>query len=88
MSSPSGSTTAHYALILYNSTSTDQAALFSTYRADQSGTGVGSNMNLIDAALWAQQGLINGLALTKGSITVAAIDGGSSNYTSTVSTIT
>lgn len=80
------STTTYYNLILYNST-TDQSALFATFRADLDGTAVGSNMNLIDAALHGIQTQVTTLQTTPAVVPVSATFSSGTLYTATASGI-
>ena len=73
-------TTTHYALALYNA-STDEPQNYSDYRQAQSGTPSGSNMNLIDTALYNIQVLIDNLP--RGVIYVNALSGGTNSYVAT-----
>jgi hypothetical protein len=80
--------TTYYNLKLYDNTG-DKTALFETFRADQAGIGVSSNMNLIDGAMNDLQTEIDLLDAYKGAIRVSAsVTTPNTVYSATVAEIT
>lgn len=80
-------TTPSLGLTLYNN-STDQAELFSDFRAVVAGTAVTSNFYKVDTAVGSLQSSVASLLLTRGAIPVAATYSAPNTYVATVASIT
>lgn len=79
--------TPNLGLLLYNS-STDQAALFSTFRADIAGTALTSNFYKLDTAVGTNTTDITSLQSTRGAIPVPSTYSAPNTYIATVAAIT
>lgn len=79
--------TPHLSLTLYNS-STDQAELFSDFRATIAGTATTSNFYKVDTAVGSLQTSVASLLLARGAIPVDSTYSAPNTYVATVSSIT